>query len=83
MAKDNSTRIHSKNDKDPEIATLANGCFWRTEAIFSRVKGIKSVIPGYSGRETAINEAIAIYLETKQKCEKEKIQIAPMEVISK
>jgi len=25
-------------------------------------------------------EAITTYLETKQKCEKEKIQIAPMEI---
>jgi peptide-methionine (S)-S-oxide reductase len=32
-----------------QIATLANGCFWCTEAIFSRLKGIKSVLPGYSG----------------------------------
>jgi hypothetical protein len=31
-------------------------------------------------REAAINEAIATYLETKQKCETEKIQIAPMEI---
>jgi hypothetical protein len=31
-------------------------------------------------REIAINEAFATYLETKQKCEKEKIQIAPMEI---
>ena len=53
MAKDNSTHIHSKNDKNLEIATLANGCFWCTEAIFSRVKGIKSVIPGYSGGSTS------------------------------
>lgn len=53
MAKDDSTSTHSKNDKDFEIATLANGCFWCTEAIFSRVKGIKSVIPGYSGGKTS------------------------------
>jgi peptide-methionine (S)-S-oxide reductase len=52
MAKDDSTRIHSKNDNDLETATLANGCFWCTEAIFSRVKGIKSVMPGYSGGKT-------------------------------
>jgi len=32
-----------------EIATLANGCFWCSEAIFSRIKGVKSVLPGYSG----------------------------------
>jgi peptide-methionine (S)-S-oxide reductase len=53
MTKENGMNIHSKNDKDPEIATLANGCFWCTEAIFSRVVGIKSVIPGYSGGSTS------------------------------
>ncbi len=36
------------NDKI-EIATLANGCFWCTEAIFKRLKGIESVLPGYAG----------------------------------
>jgi peptide-methionine (S)-S-oxide reductase len=44
-----STSINKKNNNDAEIATIANGCFWCTEAIFSRVKGIKSVMPGYSG----------------------------------
>lgn len=32
-----------------EIATLAGGCFWCTEAIFKRLKGVISVLPGYSG----------------------------------
>jgi peptide-methionine (S)-S-oxide reductase len=32
-----------------QIATLANGCFWCSEAIFKRLKGVKSVLPGYSG----------------------------------
>ena len=32
-----------------EITTLANGCFWCTEAIFKRLKGVKSVLPGYAG----------------------------------
>ena len=38
----------NNNDKT-EIATLANGCFWCTEAIFRKIKGVKSVIPGYAG----------------------------------
>jgi peptide-methionine (S)-S-oxide reductase len=29
-------------------ATLAGGCFWCTEAIFQRLKGVTSVIPGYA-----------------------------------
>ncbi|MBI3984352.1 MAG: peptide-methionine (S)-S-oxide reductase MsrA [Candidatus Levybacteria bacterium] len=32
-----------------EVATLANGCFWCTEAVFKRLKGVLSVKPGYSG----------------------------------
>ena len=32
-----------------ETATLAGGCFWCTEAIFRRLKGVASVTPGYSG----------------------------------
>lgn len=32
-----------------ETATLAGGCFWCTEAIFQRLKGIKSVTSGYAG----------------------------------
>ena len=32
-----------------EVATLSGGCFWCTEAIFKRLKGVISVVPGYSG----------------------------------
>lgn len=34
---------------EQEIATLANGCFWCTEAIFKRLKGVSSVYSGYTG----------------------------------
>jgi peptide-methionine (S)-S-oxide reductase len=32
-----------------EIATFAGGCFWCTEAVFERVKGVKDVVSGYTG----------------------------------
>jgi len=32
-----------------ETATLAGGCFWCTEALFRRLKGVSSVTPGYAG----------------------------------
>lgn len=35
-----------------ETATLANGCFWCTEAIFKRLNGVSSVEPGYAGGHT-------------------------------
>ena len=31
---------------------LAGGCFWCTEAIFRRIKGAKTVVPGYIGGHT-------------------------------
>ncbi|HLN34592.1 MAG TPA: peptide-methionine (S)-S-oxide reductase MsrA [Nitrososphaeraceae archaeon] len=37
------------NNNKTEIATLANGCFWCTEAIFKKIKGVKSILPGYAG----------------------------------
>ncbi|HAX16120.1 MAG TPA: peptide-methionine (S)-S-oxide reductase, partial [Leeuwenhoekiella sp.] len=30
-------------------ATFANGCFWCTEAVFQRFKGIYNVQSGYTG----------------------------------
>jgi peptide-methionine (S)-S-oxide reductase len=35
-----------------EVATLAGGCFWCTEAIFKEVDGVKDVISGYTGGTT-------------------------------
>ena len=32
-----------------ETATLGGGCFWCTEAIFKRLKGLTSVFSGYAG----------------------------------
>jgi len=37
------------NSNNLETATFAAGCFWCTEAIFKRVKGVTSVVSGYAG----------------------------------
>jgi peptide-methionine (S)-S-oxide reductase len=36
-----------------EIATVAGGCFWCTEAIFTELKGVDKVVSGYSGGHVA------------------------------
>ena len=32
-----------------EIATLAGGCFWCTEAVIQKLRGVEKVVPGYTG----------------------------------
>lgn len=48
--------IHLSDEKEEkymsntlETATVAGGCFWCTEAIFKRLKGVETVTSGYSG----------------------------------
>ncbi len=36
-----------------EKATFGAGCFWCVEAIFQQLKGVESVVPGYSGGKVA------------------------------
>jgi peptide-methionine (S)-S-oxide reductase len=36
-------------DPPAEVATFGAGCFWCTEAVFRRVKGVTAAVPGYSG----------------------------------
>ncbi len=49
-----TTQILNTNDEKTvtaktDTATFGTGCFWCTEAIFERLKGVQKVISGYSG----------------------------------
>lgn len=38
-----------EESSDKAIATLGSGCFWCVEAVYQRLKGIDTVVSGYSG----------------------------------
>lgn len=38
-----------KESRQLEKATLGAGCFWCVEAVFQRIDGVTSVLPGYAG----------------------------------
>lgn len=37
------------DEKKLQLATLAGGCFWCTEAVFQRLRGVEEVVSGYAG----------------------------------
>lgn len=39
-------------ETNQEIATLAGGCFWCLEAVFTELRGVENVVSGYMGGHT-------------------------------
>lgn len=67
--------------KTIETAILANGCFWCADAVFRQVKGIKSVISGYTGGQVKNPDYRDVVEEKTGHAEAVKITFNP-EIIS-
>ncbi len=62
-------------------ATIANGCFWCTEAIFQQLKGVKNVTPGFSGGTRKNPTSDQVYSGVSGHAESIQIEFDP-EIIS-
>jgi peptide-methionine (S)-S-oxide reductase len=70
-----------KTDVAPQgttaTAVLAGGCFWGMEAVFSHVKGVKSVVSGFAGGTPGTANYDAVSTETTRHAEAVKITYDP------
>jgi len=63
----------NKSAQKVSMATLAGGCFWCTEAVFKRLKGVEKVISGYAGGK--VNNATYLQVSIGETGHAEAIQI--------
>lgn len=52
LTDNNKTTMNRTPSGKTDTATLANGCFWCTEAIFEELDGVISAVSGYTGGKT-------------------------------
>ncbi len=63
-----------------EIATLGAGCFWCVEAVFDDLRGVNSVVSGYSGGHTENPTYREVCSETTGHAEVVNVEFDPNEI---
>lgn len=65
------------NASGHETAVFAGGCFWGTQAVFQRVKGVTSTMAGYAGGSAATATYDQVTTETTGHAESVKVVYDP------
>lgn len=63
-----------------EAVVFGGGCFWCTEAVFERLKGVISVMPGYAGGATANPTYAEVCSETTGHAEVVRVEYDPAQI---
>jgi peptide-methionine (S)-S-oxide reductase len=63
-----------------QTAVFAGGCFWGTQAVFERVKGVVSTEAGYSGGSAATATYAQVTTETTNHAESVKVVFDPSKI---
>lgn len=70
----------SPSTKGKQTAVLAGGCFWGVDAVFKHVKGVTSVVSGYSGGSAATADYETVSAGTTGHAESVKVTYDPSQV---
>ena len=66
--------------KGKQTAVLAGGCFWGVDAVFKHVKGVSSVVSGYSGGSASTAEYETVSSGSTGHAESVKITYDPSQI---
>ena len=64
----------------PQVAVLAGGCYWGMEAVFERVKGVRSVTSGFAGGTAATANYADVSSERTRHAEAIRVVYDPRQV---
>ena len=70
----------SPSAHEKQTAVLAGGCFWGVDAVFKHVKGVASVVSGYSGGSASTAQYDTVSTSTTGHAESVKITFDPSQV---
>jgi peptide-methionine (S)-S-oxide reductase len=60
-----------------QVAVFAGGCFWGTQSVFERVKGVKKTVAGYAGGSAATASYAQVTTETTGHAESVEVTYDP------